>query len=423
MMTGGWGRYPLADGAIIEADDERSIRQQLARHPSLIPRGFGRSYGDAALNPHAMLTLARADHIIAFDPANAEIETEAGLLLADLLPFLLQHQLFVPVTPGTSQVSIGGMLAADVHGKNHHGAGTFGRHVIAFTLLLADGTLCRVTRDHELFWASIGGMGLTGVILSVRFRLLRVAGGMIRQTTIKTRDLAETLAVSHASRHATYAVAWIDCLSQGRGVVFQGEHAGSREIPPAKRPRAIPCDLPDFTLNPLSIAAFNQAYYLAAQPGTATIGYQQFFYPLDGLHHWNRLYGKRGLVQYQCVLPYEAGEPGLRLLLSEIARQGLGSFLAVLKLCGEEGQGLLSFPRPGFSLALDFPATPAIFTLLERLDAITIDHGGRLYLAKDARALPASLRHYQRLDEFRRIRGRYDPAHRFQSLLSQRLGL
>ena len=422
-MIAGWGRYPRTEGTIIEADDANTARTLIASHPSLIPRGNGRAYGDAALSHSAMLTQTRADHILAFDPENAEIEVEAGAILADLLPFLLARGFFVPVTPGTAQVTIGGMAAADVHGKNHHGAGTFGRHIRALTMLLADGSQIRCTPDHELFWATIGGMGLTGVILTIRFRLIRVAGGMIRQTAIKTGDLAETLAASESSRTATYSVAWIDCLAGGRGVVFQGEHAPETTVPPVPRARAIPCDVPPFTLNRLSIAAFNQTYYHATRAGSALVDVWRFFYPLDALHGWNRLYGKRGLVQYQCVLPHEAGEAGLRLLLDEIARQGLGSFLVVLKLCGEEGNGLLSFPRPGFSLALDFPATAAIFALFERLDAITLDHGGRLYLAKDACAGPDSLRHYQRLDQFRALRDRYDPQHRFASLLSQRLGL
>ena len=422
-MISGWGHYPLAEGILLDADDARSAIEQIIATPSLIPRGLGRAYGDAALSNLAMLALPRADHILSFDPTAAEIEVEAGTILADLLPFLLARGFFVPVTPGTAQVTIGGMAASDVHGKNHHGSGTFGRHITALTMLLADGSQIRITPDHELFWATISGMGLTGVILAVRFRLLRVAGGMIRQTTTKTRDLDETLAISESSRSATYSVAWIDCLSAGRGVVFQGEHAPEAEIPPTPRPRAVPFDMPSFTLNRLTIGAFNQAIYHTARSGSALVDVWRFFYPLDTLHDWNRIYGKRGLVQYQCVLPHESGEPGLRQLLAEIARQGLGSFLVVLKLCGEEGQGLLSFPRPGFSLALDFPATPEIFALFERLDAITIDHGGRLYLAKDARAKPASLRHYQRLDQFRAVRERYDPQHRFVSLLSQRLGL
>ncbi len=422
-MIGGWGRYPLAAGKILAADDAISASAVITAAPSLIPRGNGRAYGDAALNNHLMLTIPRADHILAFDPASGEIEVEAGMILADLLPFLLDHGFFVPVTPGTAQLSIGGMAAADVHGKNHHGAGSFGRHVVTLSMLLADGNKIRITPEHELFWASIGGMGLTGVIMAVRFRLLRVAGPMIRKTTIKTHDLSETLAASKAADSATYSVAWIDCLAGGRGVVFQGEHTNAGTPPPPKAPRHIPCDLPAATLNRLSIAAFNQLYFHAAQAGPALIDCQKFFYPLDALHDWNRLYGRRGLVQYQCVLPHEAGEPGLRSLLYEIKQQGLGSFLAVLKLCGEEGNGLMSFPRPGFSLALDFPASPEIFALFERLDAIVIDHGGRLYLAKDSCAKPASLRHYQRLDEFRAVRDRYDPTHRFQSLLSKRLGL
>ena len=418
----GWGRYPVVTAPLIAADDLRSARAAVRRIPSLIARGAGRAYGDAALNATAMLHMPRADHVLAFDPHQGLLEIETGAILHDLLPWLLSYGWFVPVTPGTAQVSIGGMIAADVHGKNHLGAGTFGGHVCQITILLADGSLLRCSAaDHpDLFWGSIGGMGLTGVIMAAQLQLLRVPGEMIEQTSIKTRDLDETLAVSEASRDATYSVAWIDCLGQGRGVVFRGQHAPGA-APNPRRPRNIPLNLPAFTLNRLSIAAFNQAYYHTQTSQTAPIDYRRFFYPLDALQNWHRLYGAPGLVQFQCVLPHEASKSGIRALLAEIVRHGQGSFLAVLKLCGAEGQGLLSFPRPGFSLALDFPASPAIFALLKRLDAITLDHGGRLYLAKDSCAGPQSLRHYQRLDEFRRVREIYDPMRRFDSLLAQRL--
>ena len=420
-MIFGWGRWSAATGRMLEADDPAMARRMLGENPSLIPRGAGRAYGDAALSHHAMLAMPRADHILAFDRDLGEIEVEAGAILADLLPFLLSEKFFVPVTPGTAQVTIGGMVAADVHGKNHQNAGTFGRHVIAITLLLADGTVLRLAPDAELFWATVGGMGLTGVILSVRFRLMPIAGGMIRQTAIKTGDLAETLAVSSSAAAATYSVAWIDCLGAGRGVVYTGEHAADAAVSPPRQIRSVPFDLPEFTLNRFTIAAFNQAYHSAANHSTSLIDLWRFFYPLDSLHHWNRIYGKRGLTQYQCVLPHEAGEAGLRRLMAEISAFGLGSFLAVLKLCGDEGRGLLSFPRPGLSLALDFPVNPSVLALLDRLDEIVLDHGGRLYLAKDSRAKPESLRHYTRLADFRRVRDHYDPEHRFASLLSERL--
>ncbi len=421
-MTGGWGNFPTVAAGVTQVDGAPGVRRLMDGHASLIARGAGRAYGDAALNAGAMVGLRQADHILAFDPQTGLLEIESGAILQDLLPWLLSHGWFMPVTPGTAQVSIGGMIAADVHGKNHLGAGTLGGHLRQICILLADGDLLRCSPFlyPDLFWASIGGMGLTGVILSAQLQLLRVPGAMIAQTSIRTGDLAETLAVSEASRDAPYSVAWIDCRSGGRGVVFRGEHAVGK-APAARAARNVPCNFPAFTLNRFSIAAFNRIYYHAARSGTALIDYRRFFYPLDALRHWNRLYGAAGLVQFQCVLPQEASAVGIRTLLAEISRQGLGSFLAVLKLCGAEGQGLLSFPRPGFSLALDFPATPAIFALLERLNAIALDCGGRLYLAKDSCAGPESLRCYQRLDEFRAIREVYDPRRRFDSLLARRL--
>ena len=295
------------------------------------------------------------------------------------------------------------MIAADVHGKNHHRDGTIGAHVLGLRLLLADGSVvdCSPAVMPDLFWGCVGGMGLLGVILSARLALMRVPGGMILQRAQKTADLDETLAVSAAAGAAHYAVAWIDCLRGGRGVVFSGEHCAG-EAGAAPRPRAVPFDCPGLTLNRFSIGGFNWAYYHAASPGRAAIDYRRFFYPLDALEHWNRLYGAGGLVQFQCVLP-EA--EGVRALLAEMRRHGIGSFLAVLKLCGAAGAGLLSFPRHGVSLALDFPASPAVFALLARLHAICFEHGGRLYLAKDACAGAESLRHYPGVAAFRALGG------------------
>lgn len=421
-MIGGWGRYPLSGGVLLDADRPELAQRLVRQWDSLIPRGNGRAYGDAALNDRAMLSLLRADHILAFDAQAGEITVEAGVILADLLPFLVAHGFFVPVTPGTAQVTVGGMAAADVHGKNHHVHGSFGRYVTALGLILADGSEVRCAPPDELFWATIGGMGLTGAIVWVQFRLLPVPGGMIRQTTIKTRTLEETIAACQHSARATYSVAWIDCLAGGRGLVYEGEHAAGH-APARGQGRRVPFNIPEFSLNRASISIFNQLYYSKHRAGEALVDYWRFFYPLDGLADWNRLYGRRGLVQYQCALPTEASESGLKLLLGEIAKQGLGSFLAVLKLCGDEGQGLMSFPMPGFSLALDFPARPEIFALMDRLDEITLEHGGRLYLAKDARAKPRMLRHYQRRETFRSIRGRIDPRGRFASLMSRRLEL
>jgi FAD/FMN-containing dehydrogenase len=408
----------------------------IAEQPSLIPRGAGRSYGDAAFNPAATMLMARRNRFLAFDPATGVLTCEAGVTLADILDTFVPRGWFVPVTPGTKFVTIGGMIAADVHGKNHHAAGSFGDHLESFQLATATGEVvtCSPEENIDLFDATIGGMGLTGVILSARFRLQCVETDRIAQTTRRAYDLEAAFDAFEVTKDATYAVGWIDCLAAGktlgRSIIFSGEHATAEAAPTtgsigSRRPKlALPCDLPGWTLNGLSVRAFNDLYWALNRPGSALVGLDQYFYPLDSIGAWNRIYGPRGFVQYQCVIPKAAGREGLRALVARISQQGSGSFLAVLKLLGPGGRGLLSFPCEGYTLALDFPVNAANLRLLNELDAITADHGGRLYLAKDARAAPAMMvRGYPRLGEFAALRARIDPGRRFASALSERLDL
>lgn len=436
----GWGRHPRAECALLEAGSADDVEKAIAAEATLIARGNGRSYGDPALNPAATLSLVKSNRFIAFDPASGMLACEAGVLLEEVIDTFLPRGWFPPVTPGTKLVTVGGMIASNVHGKNHHLAGCFGDHVESIDLALADGSVVTCSRNENasLFEATCGGMGLTGVILSARFRLAKVETSFIRRETRRARNLDETMAAFEATQSATYSVAWIDCLARGgalgRGLLFLGEHAtvgdlpaGQRSLPlalPTKHGRTVPCDIPSFVQNRWSIGAFNELYYRLGRPGVDVLDYDRFFYPLDGILEWRRLYGRAGLVQYQCVLPRAASRTGLNLLLQHIADAGLGSFLGVLKLFGPQAGGLMSFPMEGYTLALDFPASAKTLALFPALDAIVADHGGRLYLAKDAATSAAMIeRGYLGLGQFRAVRSRVDPVGKFVSLQSRRLGL
>lgn len=429
----GWGRFPRLPCRTADARGEAEVRARLAEGRSWIARGAGRSYGDPALNPDGVLRMGKSNRFLSFDPATGELACEAGVLLADVVATFAPRGWFPPVTPGTKFVTVGGMAACDVHGKNHHCAGSFGRHLLWLDVMLADGAVVRTTPGEDLFAASVGGMGLCGVILRLAFRLIPIEGRAIRQDTVAAPDLDAAMAAFEARPDATYAVAWIDCLTrgaaQGRSLVYFGEHATAEEAraaPPPRPARAkrVPVDFPALALNPLSVRAFNELYWRRGRPGRAVVDYEPYFYPLDAVLEWNRIYGPGGFVQHQCVLPPTGAREALGLMLDRISARGAGSFLAVLKLMGEGTPGCpLSFPMPGWTLALDFQATSANFSLLTELDAIVADHGGRLYLAKDARAGASSLRGYPDLDLFRELKARFDPERRFRSAQSERLGL
>ncbi|MCH2239377.1 MAG: FAD-binding oxidoreductase [Blastomonas sp.] len=436
----GWGRYPVRDCAVWQPVTAEALHATLPPLGRSIARGNGRSYGDASLNPEATIDMRRLDRLIAFDDASGELACEAGVLLSDIIDAFVPRGWFVPVTPGTRMVTIGGMIASDVHGKNHHGAGSFCDHLRWLDLDLGNGRVLRCSHQENagLFAATCGGMGLTGMIVRAAFRLIRIETAWMRQRTMRARDLAEAMAVFEQSHDWTYSVAWIDCLARGRDLgrsaILLAEHAtadaldAKRRAKPLARPprqlRAVPVDLPGFALSSFNVRAFNQLYYALQRPGEALVALDPYFYPLDALADWNRIYGRRGFVQYQCVLPLAESERGLRALLEAIAAAGSGSFLAVLKRMGPASFGLLSFPMPGYTLALDFPATPANLALLDRLDAIVADHGGRIYLTKDARlTAPMLALGYPKLARFRELRAQHGLEGRFSSLLSQRLEL
>ena len=440
MRLTGWGRYPRHETTVLEPDDLSDAAQLHRAGTGLVARGNGRAYGDAAIGLTRTLLTRRLDRMISFDPSTGRLEVEAGVLLVDILAFAVPRGFFPPVVPGTKFVSVGGMIAADVHGKNHHIDGGFGRHVETLDLALPDGSrvTCSPRNNSELFGATIGGMGLTGTILSAAFRLRRIETSFVQQRTIVAADLDAAMAALDASLDATYSVAWIDCLAQGarlgRALVYRGEHACADALPqgrPAfrsarKSHMAVPFDMPSFMLNRLSVTAFNEIYFRrgAAKAGRDFfVAIDPYFFPLDGIADWNRIYGARGFVQHQCVIPKAASRAAFGEILERISRLGTPSFLAVLKLLGP-GDGLMSFPLEGYTLALDFPVSAATLRLLDEIDAIVVAAGGRLYLAKDARQAPATFEcgYAQALPQFRALRRAIGAPGKIESRLSRRLG-
>ncbi|WP_338844434.1 FAD-binding oxidoreductase [Massilia sp. W12] len=397
-----WGRLQrVAHTALRLTSRLQNIAPFVASQPHVLPFGNGRSYGDSCMNPGGALLLTRGmDHFIQFDPALGILECEAGVLLDEIIRLVLPQGWFLPVTPGTRFVTVGGAIANDVHGKNHHRLGTFGCHVLEFGLQRSDGARlrCSASQNPALFGASIGGLGLTGLITDARLQLRRVANPWLDVETIPYADLREFYDLCLASdAEYEYTVAWVDCAGakSGRGIFMRANHAPALAATPpprAARQRRLPGTPPFSLINPLTLKLLNSAYYHRARAGRSWQHCAPFFYPLDAVLEWNRAYGPRGFYQYQCVLPHRAGLAASQALLDAIGASGLGSFLAVLKLCGEpKSPGLLSFPLPGISLALDFPNRgPSLHALFARLDAIVQEAGGRLYAAKDAR-MPATL--------------------------------
>jgi len=395
-----WGRYPDAPQTgqaclwreRLAADLDTLVR---ARGDTL-PYGNGRSYGDSCLAASdRVLHMRTLDRFIQADWERGVVVAEAGVTLAEILALAIPHGWFLSVTPGTQYVTLGGAIANDVHGKNHHVRGTFGNHVRRFGLLRHGQAIqtCSADERPELYAATIGGLGLTGVIVWAEIQLIPIRSSQIDSTVVRFGGLGEFFALSaELDRHHEYSVAWIDCLARGRqtgrGVFSFGDHARYGRQEADARPRlSIPLTPPFSLVNRLSLRAFNECYW-RIHPSRRTsrrIDYAPFFYPLDRILHWNRIYGRKGFQQYQCVLPDAVAEVALHELLGAIGASGQGSFLAVLKRCGDiASPGLLSFPLPGTSLALDFPHEAGLKPLFSRLDAIVREAGGRLYPAKDA---------------------------------------
>lgn len=429
----GWGGYPKKEAEVFAPSSRSALQSQVKTQPLLIARGMGRSYGDSA-NADAVIQTTNCDHFIAFDTHTGLLTAEAGITLREILKVIVPQGWFLPVTPGTSYVTLGGAIASDVHGKNHHVAGTFGQHVKSMTLMLGTGEVVTTspTQLSDLFHATCGGMGLTGVILTATIQLIPIQSAFITQKTIKANCIEEACEAFEANNSSTYSVAWIDCLTTGkdlgRSVLMLGEHADNGDLDlTIKDPIAVPIHTPAALLNSMTMKAFNTAYWAKAKdskPHTQTVPLMPYFYPLDAVGGWNKLYGKAGFVQYQFVLPRTVGVSNMRQILTKIAQSGQGSFLAVLKLFGTANNNLLSFPFEGYTLALDFKFDPAVFTLLDELDNIVLNNGGRLYLTKDARMSEATFKKsYPNWELFENIRYRYNALGKFSSNQSQRLGL
>ena len=439
-----WGNYPIIEAEAGGFDTVKQLREKLTESSGpIIAYGNGRSYGDAPLQKHILLT-RRFNKFLSFNEETGELRCQAGVLLSEILEVFVPRGWFLPVTPGTRHITVGGAIAADVHGKNHHVEGSFGEHILSMDVMRNDGSIvtCSPAGNSEFFHLTIGGMGLTGVILNTTFRLKKIETAYIRQETIRALHLDEIMDLFEQSSDWTYSVAWIDCLSSGekmgRSVMMRGEHARVEELltprqnhapltPRPPRRMDVPFTFPNFALNKWTAQAFNALYYHKSPsvPDLRIVDYNHFFYPLDAIENWNRIYGKRGFTQYQFVIPKEAGREAMHQILDRIVQSGQGSFLAVLKLFGKQS-GFMSFPMPGYTLALDFPISPKALGLFKELDAMVADYGGRVYLAKDAR-LDAEMfeRMYPNAREFRQALSmlREDDSPHFASLLSSRIGV
>ncbi|GAA2892481.1 FAD-binding oxidoreductase [Streptosporangium fragile] len=436
----GWGRTAPTPARLARPRSAGQVAELVrgAGARGVAARGLGRAYGDAAQNAGGLVLDCTGLTGWTLDEAAGTVTAAAGVSLHELLAGLVPRGWFLPVSPGTRHVTVGGAIAADVHGKNHHVDGSFGAHVRSLTLVTADGVSRALRPGDPLFWATVGGMGLTGVITGAVFGCVPVATSRMRVDVERTRDLDHTLETMAATDDRyRYTVAWIDLLARGgrmgRSVLTRGDHAVPDELlrgadPLAYAPRArlaAPPWAPDGLLNPLTVRAFNEAWYRRARTRSGLIqDIAPFFHPLDGVDGWNRMYGSRGLVQYQFAVPF--GEEGtLRRIVSRLSAEGVVSFLTVLKRFGPGTPGMLSFPLPGWTLALDIPAgRPGLARLLSAFDDWVAAAGGRVYLAKDSRMSAASAAAmYPRLPEWRKIRDEADPDGVFRSDLARRLGL
>lgn len=392
-----WGRYPSAQHKVFVPQWIHGVDFQrfFASCDSILPYGCGRSYGDSCLNDGgAIVSTERFDNILSFDRTTGLVECEAGVTLSELLDLIVPAGWFLPVTPGTRFVTLGGAIANDIHGKNHHCAGTFGCHVRSFELLRSDGIryLCSSESNPDYFAATIGGLGLTGLLTRVTLQLKKIGGPGIRMDSIQCRNLEEFLSWSSKSeKEFEYTVSWIDCLAKGRnlgrGIFMRGNHleGEGRELK-KPRPLMVPIELPSWTLNRWTVAAFNFLYFHKQRSSivSSTTHYEPFFYPLDAVEGWNKIYGRRGFLQFQCVVPSRAAG-AIEKVLETVSASGSASFLAVLKEFGSiTSPGLMSFPRPGITVCFDFPFSKNALKLFRRLEEIVLEADGAMYPAKDA---------------------------------------
>jgi FAD/FMN-containing dehydrogenase len=434
-----WGNYPVMESEEKSFSSSDQLHALVQSTDGYIARGNGRCYGDASLASKTFSTL-KYDKMLSFDADAGLLSCQSGVTLDQVLEVVVPRGWFLPVTPGTKFITVGGAVASDVHGKNHHVDGSFSNHVQELELVLPSGEsiTCSPSRQGDLFEATCGGMGLTGVIVRVTFRLKKITTSFIKQKQIQASNLQELIELFEKYQHYTYSVAWVDCLKKGehfgRSILMLGEHAEMADLTakqkqhplalPSKRQLVFPINLPSWVLNRFTVQLFNLLVYHKnlKREVNNVISYEPFFYPLDAVLHWNRLYGKKGFVQYQFVLPLNAKQ-GLVDIMKLISSRGLGSFLTVLKVFGKQ-ESIISFPREGYTLALDFPVRPGLFDFLDELDHIVLEFGGRLYMSKDARMKPEVLQAgYPGLEQFRAIVKKYNPDDKIRSVQSERLFL
>lgn len=440
----GWGRLPVVHGELRAPITANEVAEEWRTSSPRISRGHGRSYGDASLPVADGFALSGLplNRLKSFDEATGVLEAESGVSLAEIIEIFLPRGWFPAVVPGTKFVTLGGAVAADIHGKNHHVDGTFGAHVLSLELLLPDGRQIRCSRhEHtDIFRATIGGMGLTGHILAVELRLRHVPSAWCKVRYLRGRNLGHTLSLlaqhDQAYRHT---VAWMDCVAGGeelgRGVLMLGNEASPADLPPDtratphrqpfRRKLRVPFDFPAWALGPFSVGVFNRFYYGLSREREKLVDFEEFFFPLDAIQDWNRIYGRRGFVQFQVYFPDATAEVGLRACLAAISGSRQASFLAVLKRCGAANEFPLSFLDIGYTLALDLPGPAEVLApLMAELDGILAAFRGKVYFAKDACVSPALVpAMYPRLEEFRRIQRQVDPLGLMRSHLSNRLHL
>lgn len=411
-----WGNFPVVEKEIRAEDSLEKIKDFVLEHNEIIARGNGRCYGDAALSEHIFST-KRLNKFISFDRLNGIIECESGMLLSEVLEVVVPQGYFLYVTPGTKFITVGGAVASDVHGKNHHSEGCFSEYVLEFSLLDENAEIitCSRTENSQKFWATIGGMGLTGIILSVKFKLKNIETAYVREECIKADNLDEIFKLFDESENWTYNVAWIDCLQKGanigRSILMRGEHALRHELPNKLAEKSlrikkrtipqIPFYFPEFVLNKWTVKFFNLLYFKMQRSRVVKkcVDYEEFFYPLDVVEDWNKIYGKKGFIQYQMVIPKEKGKEGMRRILESIEASGNGSFLAVLKLFGKDNpEAYNAFPKEGYTLALDFKVNKKLKNLVAQLDEIVEEFGGRIYLTKDSMSKSTLTNYLQNVD-------------------------
>lgn len=432
MAIRSWGNYPKIPSCARPFEYCRDAVGYFEQEPAFIPHGNGRSYGDSALGEQ-VVTMRDHDWFQSFDALTGQLVVSSGVLLSEILRVMVPKGWFLKVVPGTKFVTVGGAIASDVHGKNHHNAGCFSESVLWFKLMLPNGQLatCSTSENPELFRATCGGMGLTGIIVEAALQLKTIHSRHIVQELVITENLEDTFSAFESHSSQEYSVAWIDCMAQGdklgRSVLNCGHFSSDGCLTKSQgNTMSVPFNFPSFALNKFSVSAFNELYYWSNKRKAhyCTVDYESFFFPLDSILSWNRIYGKQGFVQYQFILPKEVSFNVIAVLLRKISAAKMGSFLAVLKLYGPENENFLSFPMEGYSLALDFKLQPGLFDFLTELDEIVVTNGGRIYLAKDARMSKAHFQaSYPRLQKFIELREKFDMHTQYQSAQSIRLGL